>query len=165
MKQFYDSEHCRGVIICGNAGVGKSKLALHVQGFVDASGYFLCAKFDQTQNSRPLATVGSLFNSLCDMFDRDATQNQKQKIGESLQYALGAQAANLLGISSSIMKLMPSVEISSNNASWIDSTWSVGYLFNELLRVIASQCSRIVFFVDDLQCKEYTMFLSARFHS
>lgn len=139
-------------IITGKAGVGKSYLAMHIQELVSKSdGYFLCAKYDQSQDCFPLTTISALFNCYVEIFSRDASDAQLKMVNEALESALGVQAGFLLGILPSLAQLMPSTSALGNSIC-IDSAMSIVFLFCELLRVISSHTSRhISFFLDDLQ--------------
>ena len=140
---------CTGVIIKGTAGVGKTTLAMHLQKLAsNSNSYFLWAKFDENQNA-PLATVGSLFDDLCNMFVRDSTDNQRKIVGESLQRSLGIQASLLIGILPSLSKLLPSC-VKIEHSFCFDVSMSVSFLFGELLREISSHSKKMAFFLDDI---------------
>ncbi|KAL7538621.1 hypothetical protein ACHAXR_008700 [Thalassiosira sp. AJA248-18] len=142
--------NCGGAIIKGKAGVGKSKLAMHIHELSSkCSGYFLVAKFDQNKDVYPLATIGALFNSLIDLFVRDATPAQLMTVDKALQSALGVQVALIVGILPSLPKIMSSLS-RFGYSSCFDSSMSLRFLFGELLCVISSQSRRISLFFDDL---------------
>ena len=151
-KQLKDGT-CSGIIISGEPGVGKSKLAMHVRELtIRTGGYFLGAKFDQNSHVNPLSKICHVFNSLCDLFARDATPSQLKSAGEALRLRLGSQASRLTASLPSLSKLLlPSLENSSGSAC-VDYALSTRILFTELLDVISAHSMRpISIFFDDVQ--------------
>ena len=134
----------KGVIISGGAGVGKSRLAVHIKELTGkVNGYFCVAKFQQNNMQvKPLSTIGSLFNSLCDRFVEDASPLQLKSVSNELTNALGSQAGLLAGVVRSILKLMPDhISLEETSSACVDAPSSMRYLFGELLRVISSHSS------------------------
>jgi len=151
-KQLKDGA-CSGIIISGEPGVGKSMLAMHVRELtIQTGGYFLGAKFDQNSHLNPLSKISLVFNSLCDLFARDATPSQLKSAGEALRLRLGSQAFRLTASLPSLSKLLlPSVENSSGSAC-VDYALSTRFLITELLDVISAHSMRpISIFFDDVQ--------------
>ena len=155
LDKLYQVNEFKGVIISGRAGVGKSRLTMHIQNLTTkANGYFFMAKFQQNHLTvKPLATIGSLFNSLCDSFWEDASPNQLKSVSDALANALGSQAGLLAGVVPSLSKLIPSyIQLEETSSTCIDAPSSMRYLFGELLCVISSHSRRpISLFMDDLQ--------------
>ncbi len=59
------------VVITGPAGTGKSYLSQRFGDYVTASGgLFLCAKFDQLKQARPLSALASALNDYCETLSR-----------------------------------------------------------------------------------------------
>lgn len=149
--QRYISGVCRGIILSGGAGVGKSSLvsvtAKKLASQTNAD--FVEAKFDQNECACPLFTIGTAFNQLCDTFAENATQSQQEVVAATLQSALGNQAALLVGVLPSLSKL---ITCSANEASkeCIDLAASMQFLFMKLLEIL-SEHRRVLFFLDDLQ--------------
>ena len=144
------------VIISGGVGVGKSRLAMRIQKLTTkAKGYFFMAKFQQNNlHVKPLATIGTLFSSLCDTFWEEASPNQLKSVSDSLSNAFGSQAGLLAGVVPSLSKLIHSysIQLEETSSTCIDAPSSMRYLFGELLCVISSHSRRPVsLFVDDLQ--------------
>lgn len=143
---------CSGVIIKGGAGIGKSVLAMHVQELTNQSnGYFSVSKFDQNKDVVPLSTIGTSFNSLCDLFVQDATPTQLKSVEEALDTALTSQAGLLAGVVPSLKKLMPSCVMNETSSSCVDSARVMRYLFGKLLLTLTSHSRSISIFVDDVQ--------------
>ena len=142
----------RGTIISGEAGAGKSKLAMHIQTLTNQSGgYYLSAKFEQIQMSlKPLSTIANMFDYLCEMVFNDSTYSQLQSIEKELVCAIGSQT-NLLGVVPNLKRLMPSFGWHESSASLcVDSAVSMRYLLSELLLVILSHSKPITIVIDDI---------------
>ena len=153
-KQCINNRQSDGVIICGGSGVGKSKLALHVKHLTDQSdGIFCMGKFDQNKESRPMATVGNVFNQLCDSFVRNAIPVQLKLAEKALKNALGNQAGLLAEVVPGLAILMPSRSISpSLGGNCVNAALSMRFLFGELLNILASHyASPISLLLDDTQ--------------
>jgi len=155
-QQHINAKEFNGVIISGGAGVGKSRLAMHIQKLTtEANGYFCAAKFQQNNiHVKPLSIIGTLFNSLCDRFAEDASPLQLESVSVELTRALGSQAGLLAGVVTSLSKLMPSniQHEEGTSSTCVDAPSSMRYLFGELLRVVSYHSSRpISLFVDDIQ--------------
>ena len=145
----------QGVIISGGAGVGKSRLAMHIQKLTtEANGYFCVAKFQQNNmHVKPLANIGTIFNTLCDKFAEDASPLQLKSVSDELANALGSQAGLLAGVVTSLPKLMPlSIQLEEISRTCVDAPTSMRYLFGELLCIISSHSRRpISLLMDDIQ--------------
>ncbi|KAL3780452.1 hypothetical protein ACHAW5_004578 [Stephanodiscus triporus] len=143
---------CSGIVIMGEAGVGKSLLAMHIRELtIRAGGYFLGAKFDQNNHVNPLSMVGLVFNSLCDMFARDATPSQLNSVGEALGIRLGSQAFRLTALLPSLSKLLLPTGNCPSGSACVDYALSTRFLFTELLHVISAHSMRpITIFFDDV---------------
>ena len=155
-QQHINAKEFKGVIISGGAGVGKSRLAMHIQKITSkANGYFFAAKFQQNNmHVQPLSTVGALFNSLCDMFAEDASPLQLKSVSEELSTSLGSQAGLLAGVVPSLSKLMPlNIQHEKDSSSTcVDAALSMRYLFGELLCIISSHSLQPVsLLIDDIQ--------------
>jgi len=143
---------CCGVITKGGAGVGKSKLATYVEDLtIQSNGYFAMAKFDQNEDVMPLSTIGSLFNSLCNLFVQSSTPAELELVEEILDSALSNQADLLAGVVPALKKLMPSAFKNEISSSCVDSAASMRYLFGKLLLTLASIWGQISVCIDDLQ--------------
>ena len=153
----------KGVIISGGAGVGKSRLAMYTQQLANqCGGYFCASKFEQNQmNAIPLATIGSLFNTLCNSYAGGATENELTLVEKELETGPGNQAGLLAGVVPSLTKLLPSyVRAETTYSNCMNAAFSMRYLFGELLRVIASHSSRLItLFIDDIQFADLTSLL------
>jgi predicted ATPase len=145
---------CRGVLVMGEAGVGKSCLVSRVGNLLahQGRGYLLSGKWNQNQEIKPLSIVGSVFNKLCDVFARDASATQLENAAGEMMMSLGNQATLLLEIMPSISKIM---SLSSGNAHsniCVDSAKSMRYLCCNLLKIISNNLARrIVIWLDDIQ--------------
>jgi hypothetical protein len=144
---------CRGVIVKGGAGVGKSRLAIDILQKVtnQSNGYFLTAKFDQNKDFNPLSTVGTLFSSLCDLFAQDATPDQLKSVQGALESTLGSQAGLLAGVVPSLSKLLPLDARFEAGSNCVDSALSMRFLFAELARVLSSHSRPTSLLLDDMQ--------------
>lgn len=142
-----------GTIISGEAGVGKSKLAIYIQTLTKQSDeYFLSAKFELHQMSlKPLSVIANMFNSLCDMIFNDSTESELKLIKVELANAFGNQS-NLSFVVPNLKKLMPSrAHVDNSTSRCVDSAVSMRYLLSELLRVISSHSKPITIVIDDVQ--------------
>jgi len=158
-QKYIQEKTFKGVIISGGAGAGKSMLALHTKRLTNQSnGHFCSAKFEQNEMySKPLATIGDVFNALCEAFVEGASPNDLEMVEKELENRLGNQASLLAGVVPSLIKLMPSSSHQLETSSTcIDAAVSMRYLFGELLRVISSHSKRpISLFIDDLQFADH----------
>ena len=142
-----------GAVISGGAGEGKSKLATHTQKLtIQASGFFLSAKFEQHQMSlKPLSTIASMFDSLCEMLFNESLPSVLTTVENELISALGTKPS-LLGAVPNLRKLMPSCSrCNSPPSDCVDTAESMRYLCGELLRVISSHSKPITIVIDDIQ--------------
>jgi len=158
-REYIEEKTYKGVIISGGAGVGKSRLAMYTQKLTSEANCLFCsAKFEQNEmNSKPLTTVGGVFNTLCEMYTKEATPNELELVGKELENRLGNQASLLAGVVPSLFKLLPTVEDgraspAESSGNCVNAEASMRYLFGELLRVMCSYSKRpISIFIDDLQ--------------
>jgi len=158
-QEYIQEKTYKGVIISGGAGVGKSRLAMYTQKLTrEANGHFCSAKFEQNEmNSKPLTTVGDVFNTLCEMYTKEATANELEMVGKELENRLGNQASLLAGVVPGLCKLLPTVEDgrgspAESSGHCVNAEASMRYLFGELLKVMCSYSKRpISIFIDDLQ--------------
>jgi len=142
-----------GIVISGEAGAGKSKLAMYIQSLTDQSnGYLLSAKFEHNQMSlKPMSTLAHMFDLLCEMLFNDSSGSQLMKIENELISALGTKPS-LLGAVPNLRKLMPSCSrCNSPPSDCVDTAESMRYLCGELLRVISSHSKPITIVIDDIQ--------------
>ena len=152
-----------GAILSGEAGVGKSKLALYLQEQTyHCNGYFLSAKFEQHQMSlKPMSTIASMFDSLCELVFNDSSHSLLMEIDGELTSAIGTQPY-LLGFIPNLRKLMPSCGRLETSNNCVDSAVSLRYLLGELLRVISSHSNLITIVIDDIQFADYASLLLVR---
>ena len=153
-QQYIKENVFKGVIISGGAGVGKSRLAMYTQLLTSwCNGYFCASKFEQNQmNARPLATIGTVFNTLCDLYAEGATPDQLALVKKELEIGLGSQAGLLAGVVTSLTRLLPSCARVESPSNCINVSYSMRHLLGELLRVISSH-SRwpITLLIEDIQ--------------
>ncbi|KAL7464062.1 hypothetical protein ACHAXS_004399 [Conticribra weissflogii] len=98
---------CSGVLISGEAGVGKSQLTKRLrQTVLNQGGLFLAGKFDQSKDVIPFSVVSAAFNTSCHEFLQRSTQNQKKDLVSRLESSLGFQARTLMAIIPSLQCLM-----------------------------------------------------------
>lgn len=145
---------CRGVIIKGGAGVGKTALALQTQELTQQiNGYFATAKFDQNINAAsPLSTIGTLLNTLCDLFVQDALPAQVRSIEETLKSSFANQAGLIASVVPSLRKLMPSYCINDvTSSASVNSAAAMRYLFGKLVSALTSYGRPIAIYVDNIQ--------------
>ena len=154
-QQHIAAKEFKGAIISGGAGVGKSRLAMHIKKLTSkANGYFCAAKFQQNNmHQKPLSIIGTQFSELCERFASDSSPLQLKAVSDELENALGNQAGLLAGAVTSLSKVMPScIYMEETSSTCVDAPSSMRYLFGELLRVISSHSERpISLFIDDLQ--------------
>ena len=154
-QQHIAAKEFKGVIVSGGAGVGKSRLAMHIKKLTSkANGYFCAAKFQQNNmHLKPLSIIGTQFSELCERFANDSSPLQLKSVSDELENALGNQAGLLAGAVPSLSKVMPScIYMEETSSTCVDAPSSMRYLFGELLRVISFHSKRpISLFIDDLQ--------------
>jgi len=143
---------CKGLIVNGRAGVGKSSLLSQV--FSDISeqndSYFVQTKFEQS-GINPLAIVASVFNSLCRAFTRVASSRTKEVVARELESALGVAGINALSlIIPRLSKILKSPDLDSTD-HYMNQAASVSYSFRKLLEIISSHSAPITLLFDDLQ--------------
>jgi len=143
-----------GVLIRGEAGVGKSKLSTIIEQIArDSNGYFLRGKFDQNHEIKPLSVIGHVFNNICNMIAVDIFSFEDEiKLAKSLESALGSRAWVLAQIVPSLSKLMPLQQLSCVSLQSVDLAESVRYLLSTLLSTITKHFGKPIFIVfDDVQ--------------
>jgi len=154
-QKHIDANTSGGAIISGGACVEKSKLANHAKDLTQKhQGCFLSATFDQNQDVKPLSIIGTLLDSLCELFLQDATQSKLKSVENALETSLGSQASFLSSVLPSLTRLVPSCVGSAISSNCVDSAVSMGYLFGELLCVISLHFRPISLFLDDIQFAE-----------
>jgi len=144
---------CNGVLILGEAGVGKSALASHAEELTThANGYFFSGQFDKNYTTKPLFIIGNVFNQICDAFAENIrTNHDKQRISTLLQNSLGVQAYLLHDILPSLSKLMPLKSYETSN-HFVDMARSLRFLFFTLLQTLTSHFAEsITILLDDFQ--------------
>ena len=147
---------CKGLIVNGRAGVGKSSLLSQV--FSDISkqneSYFVQTKFEQA-GMNPLAIVASVFNSLCEAFARVAPSQTKEVVARELQSALGVAGINALSlIIPRLSKILRRPDLDSTDHytdHYMNQAASVSYSFRKLLEISSSHSAPITLLFDDLQ--------------
>jgi predicted ATPase len=158
-NQHLTGDDCRGVVVMGEAGVGKSCLVSRVATYLslEGQGYLLSCKWDQNLEITPLAVVGSAFNRLCQLFARCATSSQQAAVATELHMTLGSQAALLLAIVPCLSQIM-AVSYSNNDASLVcvDPAKSLRFMCCNLLNILSNHLPRIVFWLDDIQWSDST---------
>ena len=87
--------------------------------------------------------MGALFNSICDVFVRDATPTQLLSVEATLIEALANQAALLASVVPSLKTLLPSCFVNETSNRYVDSAASMRYLFGKLLTTLASHTRSI----------------------
>ncbi|EED90319.1 hypothetical protein THAPSDRAFT_263599, partial [Thalassiosira pseudonana CCMP1335] len=146
--------NCRGVLVMGEAGVGKSSLVSHVSNFISyqENGYLLSCKWDQNHEITPLSIIGSVFNELCEVFARDATSVQREAGSSELQNCLGNQATLLIEAVPSLSKIIP-MSTQRRNAE----VKSMRFLCCNLVNILSNQLARrVVIWLDDIQWSDST---------
>jgi len=143
---------CKGLVVNGRAGVGKSSLLSQV--FSDISkqndSYFVQTKFEQS-GINPLAIVASVFNSLCEAFAEAAPSRTKEVVARELESALGVAGINALSlIIPRLSKILESPDLDSTD-HYMNQAASVSYSFRKLLEIISSHSAPITLLFDDLQ--------------
>lgn len=144
---------CVTVTVAGNAGVGKSRLAMHVEKTLSIpnGGLFFSAKFDERiDNAQPLAILSSIFNPLCLAFLQFTPREGIEAARQKLIRAFGTQADLLAVVVPSISGLLPPSCFKSTTTP-VDITLSMSFLLGAFLRVIASHSRPITLFFDDVQ--------------
>ena len=153
-QQYIKTKAFKGVMISGMAGVGKSRLALHTQQqSIRCNGFFAMSKFESKQMSTtPLATIGSVFNTLCELLANGSTAIQLESIEKDLDSGLGRQAGLLAGVVPNLAMLLPSSANAYASSKVVNVAASMSYLFVKLLWVISIHSSRpITVLIDDIQ--------------
>jgi len=136
---------CSGVLISGEAGVGKSQLARRFRQLVlNKGGLFLSGKFDQSRDVIPLSVVAAAFNTSCHEFLERSTQNEKKALTKRLESSLGFQVRTLMALIPNLQRLMMYISGNSSiflpappNQSCVNVEHQTHFLFYMLLESLS----------------------------
>ena len=152
IRDLYRSDACKGLIVNGRAGIGKSSLLNQVLAAISKldGSYVAQAKFEQA-GINPLAIVALMFNSLCEAFIRDAQPRAKAAVTRELELALGTAGIKSLSL---VVPSLSGLMASSDNGSevqYMNRAASVSYALGKLLEVISAHFVPVTLLIDDLQ--------------
>ena len=164
----YTEETGELVVVHGAAGTGKTKLveaSLRRQ-VADMNGFYVCGKFDQRQmTGESFSALIAALSDLCDLIVSSCSQNRIEQLSEQLLQELEeGQARDLTKLIPNLSFLLPAVKPilgHDNNNSSNDPSLLGGNAEHELvrlcrlcrsfLRVVATEETPVVVFLDDLQ--------------
>jgi len=150
------SSECEMAIICGNSGIGKSKLSREFARSASEAGgsIFLSGRFDQLQ-SEPLHAISSAFDKYC-AFLTVKDHVAAEKVATALKENLGEEKmASLVTVMPNLANILgddfDSKNINEYDAA-VDEQKRLRYLFCQFVEVI-SRCheEHLILFLDDCQ--------------
>ena len=141
------------VLISGEAGTGKSKVAESLRGPVtstESNGYFVAGKYDQLRLDKPFSAIVNAFNDLAEIIClTEDSQSRRNYIKE----ALGDEADLLCKLIPNLSLLIEHTKNSKEevNFNMIYIISKLSLAFRKLLGVVATKESPLCIFLDDIQ--------------
>jgi signal transduction histidine kinase len=138
---------CRGVLVGGAAGVGKTALVDELRPMVTSvDGWFVAGKFDQYRRDLEFDAINQAFRAL----GRLLLAEPEAELAEVRERILGAVGANAGLLSAAVPELAALLGVPADAGDPLTAEGRAQRTALEVLRAVASR-KRLAVFVDDLQ--------------
>jgi signal transduction histidine kinase len=139
---------CRGVLVGGAAGMGKTALVDQLRRAVtSADGWFVAGKFDQHRRDLEFDAVHQAFRSL----GRLLLAEPEAELAEVRERILGAVGANAALLTATVPEFAALLGVPPDAGDPLTAQARAQRTASQVLRVVASRKRPLVVFVDDLQ--------------
>jgi len=142
------------VLVSGEAGAGKSKVAESLRGpvtSIEFSGYFIAGKYDQLRLNEPFSAIVNAFNDLAEIISlTEGSQSRRSSIKE----ALGDEAYLLCKLIPNISYLLGQKKIPAEQdvgGNMMNVVSKLTLAFRRFVGVVATKESPLCIFLDDIQ--------------
>ena len=142
------SGRCRGVLVGGAPGVGKTALAEALRTVVtDAGGWFVAGKFDQFRRDLEFDAVHQALRTLARLLIA-APEDELVEVRERILRAVGANAALL---AATVPEFAALLDVAPDAGDPLTAQARTQRTATQVLRAVASRTRPLVVFIDDLQ--------------
>ena len=139
---------CRGVLVAGAPGVGKTALIDQLRPVVTGQdGWFVAGKFDQYRRDLEFDAVQQAFQALCRLLLAEPDEELAEVRGRILR-ALGPNAGLMTAVSSEAAALLA---VPPDPGDPLTAQARVQWAGVQMLRAVASRKRPVLIFLDDLQ--------------
>ena len=147
------------ILISGPSGSGKSSLSQILREPVQSrEGTFITAKFDQLKHPDSFGPIISAFSEYLNIIVSKGTMNSVNQIGKAILEEVDGDIRILTGMIPGLEDIVGEQEHDNDQLHQVaQGTESASRFFHACQRFVRAVCSPehpIVFFLDDLQCKE-----------
>jgi len=141
------------VLVSGEAGAGKSKVAESLRGpvtSIEFSGYFIAGKYDQLRLNEPFSAIVNAFNDLAEIISLTEGSHSRRS---SIKEALGDEAYLLCKLIPNISNLLGQKKNSEEEVggNMMDIVSKLTLAFRRFVGVVATKESPLCIFLDDIQ--------------
>ncbi|HTW11452.1 MAG TPA: AAA family ATPase, partial [Solirubrobacteraceae bacterium] len=139
---------CRGVLVSGAAGVGKTALVDELRPVVtDRDGWFVAGKFDQYRRDLEFDAVNQAFRSL----GRRLLAEPDDQLTDIRQRILGAVGSNAGLLTAAVPEFATLLAVEPEPGDPLTAQVRAQRTAGQVLRAVASRSRPVVLFLDDLQ--------------